>query len=166
MNIRHMKIIVLCTIALYFTFLVFNNFTNFDSNFKSLKSVFEMEGVFDTHLISWRAISNSHIQQGAFFFLIAWQILTALLCWGGSLVMFKNIHADHEKFSESKKIALAGLTAGFLFFMIGFVIIGSEWFNMWQSMWKNLQLKTLVYAILLLGCMIFVSTKEEEKERV
>lgn len=160
MNMRHMKITVLAALALFFTLLVFNNLTNFDSNFKSLKSVFEMEGVFDTHLISWRSISNETIQKAAIVFIIAWQILTALLCWTGAAVMFRNVNADPEIFSQSKKMALAGLTAGFLFFMVGFVIIGSEWFNMWQSMWKNLQLKTLVYSILLLVCMIFISNKE------
>lgn len=161
MNVRHIKITVLITFALLFSFFLFNNITNFFSNLQALKSVFEMEGVFDTHLISWRAISSPIVQQIAFFIIIGWQFLVTLFCWMGTVVMIRNIHAEPEKFIYSKRWALLGLTGGFVFFMIGFVIIGSEWFNMWQSMWKNLQLKTLIYSVLLLCGMLFISHREE-----
>ena len=157
MTIRFLKICIVATIALLFTLFAFNNLTNFHSNLEGVEKVLTMEGIRDTHLKEWRAISNKHIHMMAYVMIIAWEILTAGLCWTGTILMIKNVRANPEKFSHSKTFALLGLTAGFLFFMIGFVIIGSEWFYMWQAIWKNLLVKSLLFSVLLLACISFIS---------
>ena len=53
--------------------------------------------------------------------------------------------------------AFIGLFFGFILYMVGFIIIGSEWFCMWQSSTWNAQSTAGLFVSLIMFVMIFLS---------
>jgi predicted small integral membrane protein len=65
--------------------------------------------------------------------MIATEGAIALLCLAGSLRLALVSRQSAEVFQAAKAISIYGLTLGFLFWFLGFMVIGGEWFTMWQS---------------------------------
>ncbi len=61
---------------------------------------------------------------------------------------------DLKKFIDSKDIPTLGLTLGIFLWFFGFIVIGGEWFMMWQSgRWNGSQGAfriTLILAVFLI----------------
>ena len=162
MNIRSIKGIIVASVALFFTLFVFNDLTDFASNQNYIASVMSLETV-KNETIAWRAVRHPNIQLLVYWVFILLELTAALFCWIGTLQIFKYSNASREKFSSIKILALTGLTLGFLKYMVGFVDFGSEWFYLWQSDLKDGQVKAILFSILLLTCMIFVSSNSNEE---
>jgi predicted small integral membrane protein len=47
--------------------------------------------------------------------------------------MARKLGASTASFQEAGRMAVAGLTAGLLMWLIAFLSVGGEWFLMWQS---------------------------------
>ena len=56
-----------------------------------------------------------------------------ILCWVGSVRMVRKLRGSAAAFQEAGRMAVAGLTAGLLMWLIAFLSVGGEWFLMWQS---------------------------------
>jgi predicted small integral membrane protein len=125
--------------------------------------VLSMDTTFDTTLM-WRSITSPVMQIATYYFIIAWEILTAIICWIGCFILLSKIKENNSRFNESKKIAFIGLFFGFLLYMVGFIIIGSEWFNMWQSRSWNGQMTAGLFISMIMFVMIFlkIGTNNEQ----
>jgi predicted small integral membrane protein len=82
----------------------------------------------------------------------------AVLCWIGSITLARYIRADAGLFNKAKTFAILGLTLGFLLWQVGFMSIGGEWFEMWQSQqWNGIpsafRFVTTIIAVLILVVM-------------
>ena len=161
-SLRVIKIGMVASIALFFSMVAFNNIIDFDSNWHFVQHVFSMDTTFRTPALMTRAITNPVIQCCAYYLIIAWEIITALICWIGCFMLLAKIKKQHAQFNAAKKIALIGLFFGFLLYMIGFMIIGGEWFVMWQSPIWNGQMKAGLFISLIMFVMIFL-TMETDK---
>ena len=63
----------------------------------------------------------------------------AALCFAGGWRLLISVR-DVDQFNASKNIAILGLTAGILLWFFVFIVIGGEWFLMWQSdQWNGTQ---------------------------
>ena len=64
---------------------------------------------------------------------------TAILCWIG-VYLLRAIRAGSADFRRAKRLAIYGLTLGFLTWQVGFMTIGGEWFGMWMSQpWNGVE---------------------------
>lgn len=145
---------MVATIALFFSLAALNNITDFESNWLFVQHVLSMDTTFEQSALLWRAITDPIIQKYAYYFIIFWEILTAILCWLGCFFLL---------IKESKKMAYIGLFFGFLLYMIGFIIIGGEWFSMWQSKIWNGQMKSGLFINFIMFVMIFLRIETMEK---
>jgi predicted small integral membrane protein len=57
-------------------------------------------------------------------------------------------------------MAFIGLFLGFILYMVGFIVVGGEWFSMWQSSTWNAQETAGLFASLIMLVMIFLGLSE------
>lgn len=145
---RYSKIVLVLAVAFYATLVVFNNVTDFNSNYQFVQHVLQMDTTFPDNSGLWRAINNSIVQQIAYLMIILTEGAVAVLCWLGGYRLFISIH-DGSAFNQAKGTAVAGLTLGIILWFTGFITIGGEWFLMWQSdTWNGIQAAFRIAGIL------------------
>ena len=65
-------------------------------------------------------------------------------------------------FARAKSVALAGVGMGFLLYAFGFVVIGGEWFAMWQSKEWNGQAPAHLFLTITGIVLLFLNQRDEE----
>ena len=133
MMTRSAKMVLLAGIAFYYTLVVFNNLTDFNSNYEFIRHVLSMDSTFPDNHGRWRAIGQPAIYLVFYFGIIAYEALNAVLCCWGAIALFRVRNASGPVFQRSKRVGIAALTAGMLLWFVAFVCVGGEWFLMWQS---------------------------------
>lgn len=133
------KIAFVAAIAFYITLVVFNNLTDYCSNFFFVKHVLSMDTTFEGNNGMWRAMTSPVIHHAFYICIILAEALAAFLCWRGVMGLFKSRHSLPD-FKARKSPAIYGLTLGILIWFVGFITIGGEWFLMWQSKdWNGIE---------------------------
>jgi predicted small integral membrane protein len=130
---RTSKLMLLAAVALFYTLVVFNNLTDFDSNYQFVRHVLMMDSTFPGNNAMWRAMSATPIHLVFYWGVIAWEAVTMTLLWLGSVSLLAAVRLPAAQFNQAKRIAILGLTASLLMWLVAFVIVGGEWFLMWQS---------------------------------
>lgn len=157
--LRLIKIGMVMSIALFFSLVAIDNLIDFQSNWLFVQHVLSMDTTYHDPVIMWRSITQPTLQRAAYYLIIIWEALTALVCWLGSFILISKIKQTSEKFNQAKTMAFIGLFMGFLLYMIGFIVIGSEWFSMWQSQHWNGQMAAGLFISLIMFVMIFLKNE-------
>jgi predicted small integral membrane protein len=158
---RIAKTLLVLTVALYYTVLVFNNTTDYDSNFQFIRHVLMMDSTFPNNSGMWRAINSPAIHTFFYITVIAWESLTMILCWWGGIQLVRNLKAPAATFHQTKNIAIAGLTLSLLMWFVAFLTIGGEWFLMWQSKtWNGQEAAFRMFTVVGI-VLLFLVTKDE-----
>jgi predicted small integral membrane protein len=125
--------------ALYMLLAVFNNLTDYGSNYQLVEHVLAMDTTFPGNSGMWRAIRNPVIHQVFYASIIAWEAVIALLLSAGAWRMWQSRHGSVARWRHQRQWATAGLTLGLLLWFLAFITVGGEWFLMWQSSkWNGL----------------------------
>ncbi|SEG54273.1 Predicted small integral membrane protein [Bryocella elongata] len=130
---RLAKTVLMAAMAFFFTLVVFNNITDFDSNYQFVHHVLSMDSTFPGNHGMWRALHPIALHIAFYVGIICYEALNMVLCWWAAAAMFSERSATPAAFVRSKRIAIAALTAGMLLWLVAFLEIGAEWFLMWQS---------------------------------
>jgi predicted small integral membrane protein len=133
MALRTAKLLLVFAVAVFYTLLVFNNLTDYDSNFQFVRHVLMMDSTFPGNHGMWRAINTPALHTASYLSIIAWEILTLALCWWGGIRLIKAFRGTAEQFQQAKTIAIMALTLSLLMWFVAFLAVGGEWFLMWQS---------------------------------
>src|SRR5277367_2083773 len=96
-------------VAIYYAFLVFNNVTDYDSNYQFVRHVLMMDTTFPGNRGMWRAIPSPWVHLAFYFSIIAWEIVTALLCWIGVYKLLRALRLPEAEFHAAKRIPIAAL---------------------------------------------------------
>lgn len=159
---RLSKSLCVCAIALFISLAVFNNLTDYDTNFIFIQHVLSMDSIFSNATVSYRAISIPLFHHAAYIIIIFIEIICALICWYGGFTLLKNHKKSAVEFNHSKKWAIAGLTLAFLLWQVAFISIGGEWFAMWMSKeWNSIQNAFRFYVTVLL-VLIYVTLRDHD----
>lgn len=162
MILRVSKILLVCAIALYYTLVVLNNITDYDSNYQFIRHVLMMDSTFPNNSGMWRAINSPATHTLFYIGIIAWEALTMILCWWGGIKLARDLRAPAATFHQAKNIAIAGLTLSLLMWFVAFLTIGAEWFLMWQSQkWNGQEAAFRMFAVVGVVLLLLV-TKDEE----
>ena len=156
---RLAKVLLLAAMAFFFTLVVLNNTTDFDSNYQFVRHVLMMDSTFPGNHGMWRAVSVPWVHLAFYCGIIAWEMLNAVLCWWGAIALLRALRAPVSEFQRAKQVGIAALTAGMLLWFVAFLCVGAEWFLMWQSKLWNGQdaafrmfaCEGIVLVVLLLG---------------
>ncbi len=139
MLVRLCKIVFVAAVALFFSVIAYGNITDYDSNWQFVQHVLSMDTIFPNSTLKWRAITDPNLQAAGYWGIIGWEALTALVLWVGVIRLLAAVSGPG--FARAKGVAAAGLTMGFALFGLGFVVVGGEWFAMWQSeTWNGQQM--------------------------
>lgn len=160
---RYSKIVIVWAIALHASLVVFNNLTDYNSNYWFVVHVLKMDTTFPDNLGMWRAIDASSVHHLLYWLIILVELTIAVLCWWGGARLFR-AKSDALSFSQAKGIAIAGLTLGTVLWFTGFVTIGGEWFLMWQSdVWNGIQ--SAFRLIVVFGiALIFLTLSDDARD--
>ncbi|WP_158880446.1 DUF2165 domain-containing protein [Amycolatopsis anabasis] len=119
--------------ALHLGLIAFNNLTDFGTNQAFVHHVLAMDTTFRSPNLMWRAITSPGLADAAYIAIIAWEVLTAL-------VLFAAVGAWLGGRPRARQLSTLGWLMMALLFGLGFLVIGGEWFAMWQSQeWNGLQ---------------------------
>lgn len=156
------KAALVAVVALFFTIIAFDNIVDYNSNWLFVQHVLSMDTIFPDSTLKWRAITSPTLQKLGYWAIIAWEALTALVLWIGA-VRLARAAGSAKAFAQAKAIATVGFTMGFLLYGVGFVIVGGEWFAMWQSQVWNGQQKAFEF-IGMIGVVMIVLLIPEQRE--
>ncbi|HUH62008.1 MAG TPA: DUF2165 domain-containing protein [Terracidiphilus sp.] len=130
---RASKILLLVSVALLYTLVVFNNLTDFDSNYQFVRHVLSMDSTFPGNRGMWRALTSPAMHLAFYLSIIAWEMITTILLWWGVVDLLRALRRPAAQFTSAKRIPVLGLTVSLLMWLVAFLSIGAEWFLMWQS---------------------------------
>lgn len=159
---RYSKILLLTAIAIFCSLVSLGNITDYATNFEFVKHALMMDTIFSNSAIAYRAINSIPLINLAYVLIISLETLSAILCWLGAWKMLRAIKSTAKLFNNSKQIAVAGLTTGFLTWQVGFMSIGGEWFGMWMShQWNGIE-SSFRFFITIVAVLIYISIKDDE----
>jgi predicted small integral membrane protein len=133
MILRVAKVSLVLAVALFYTVVVFNNITDYNSNYQFVRHVLMM----DTNTVGnhemWRAMNSPAWHTAFYVAIILWEALVTFLCWWGGSRLARALSPSAPVFMRAKRVSVAALTLALLMWLVAFLTVGGEWFLMWQS---------------------------------
>jgi predicted small integral membrane protein len=130
---RMSKVLLVLLIGLFSLLVGVDNVIDYGTNYAFVEHVMEMDTVFPDTTLKWRAISSDALNHAAYALIIGAEILTGVLCIAGAKRLWGVRAESAASFNTAKGVAMAGLVLGLSLWFFGFLTIGGEWFQMWQS---------------------------------
>ena len=133
MILRAAKTSLVFAVAIFYSFVVFNNLTDYNSNYQFIRHVLMMDSTFPGNHGMWRAMNSPRCtpfstspsspgNSSPWFSAGGEDCASRALCRGTAAA-----------FHLAKRVAIAALTLGLLMWLVAFLTFGAEWFLMWQS---------------------------------
>jgi len=85
MTLRIAKISLVFAVAFFYLVIVFNNVTDYDSDYQFVRHVLMMDTTFPGNHGMWRAINSPAIHTAFYLMIIAWEALSMVLCFAGGV---------------------------------------------------------------------------------
>ncbi len=162
LTLRTSKLLLLAAVAFFFTLVVFNNTTDYESNFQFVRHVLMMDSTFPGNRGMWRALNPAWIHALFYGLIIATETATAVLAWWGSVRLALTLRESRQTFQRAKTVGIAALTLGLLLWSVAFLSIGGEWFLMWQSRTWNGQDAAFRMFTILGVTLLYLTSPEPE----
>ena len=162
--LRLVQVTGVFTVAVFFTLVVVGNVFDPATNMAFVERVLMMDTTFKRPALMGRAITDDWAHQVAYYGIVVWEALAGLLAWIGFAAMLFRMRADAQRFDRAKRLATLGCLAGFLLYFLGFVVVGGEWFAMWQSKEWNGQQAAFRFAALIGFVLVFLLMREERRD--
>lgn len=162
---RTAKIALTAAVAIFYSLIVFNNLTDFDSNYQFVRHVLLMDSTFPGNRGMWRALHAPAIHLVSYLSIIAWEIVTMALLWWGAARMVRARRSDTAGFCASTQLAAGALTLSLVMWLVAFLAVGGEWFLMWQSRQWNGQEAAARNFVVVGIVLLLVAQPERETQR-
>jgi predicted small integral membrane protein len=133
MTLRTIKLLLVFGVAIFYSMVVFNNITDYGSNYEFVRHVLMMDSTFPGNRGMWRAINTPLLHTAFYVSIITWETISMLLCWWGGLRMAQALRGTATAFHQAKRVSIVALTLSLLMWLVAFLAVGGEWFLMWQS---------------------------------
>ena len=131
--IRLVQTLLVAAIGLFAALVAIDNIIDYGTNFAFVQHVLSMDTTFPNNALMGRAITDPEIHRIAYAVIIGGEAVVGVLCLLGALLMLIGLGSPLDTFIARKTLAFAGLGLGFLLWFVGFLVVGGEWFQMWQS---------------------------------
>ncbi len=154
--IRLSKLVLVAGLALFALLVTLNNITDYGSNEAFVRHVLAMDTVFPESTQRWRAVTDPGLQTAAYWGIIAAEGLTGLLFTIAAVQMTAWLRAPTPLFRASLRWVAAGIALAFLLYFVGFMVVGDEWFLMWQSSTWNGQEGAFRFYVTVLAAAVYV----------
>ena len=129
-------------LGVYFILVAFNNISDYQTNFSFVEHVMSMDSIPPDVSVQWRAVRSPFVHHLSYALIIAWELTAGLLSFIGGINLFRNLK-ESNRFIQYRWLAQTGLWVGLLIWVLPFIVIGGEWFMMWESAVWNGELAAL-----------------------
>lgn len=160
--LRLLKTVTLFLAGLFGFFVFVGNLMDYNSNYEFVHHVLSMDTTFEGNALMWRAIESTTLHTIGYWVLIIAEGIFSLLAFIGVYHMLKNIRATGRKFNQAKSFGYYAFILGFAIWFLGFIVIGSEWFAMWQSQIWNGKETAMDITSVWIGFAILLALKDED----
>ena len=161
---RTAKLLLLSAIALFYSLVVLNNTTDFNSNYQFVRHVLMMDSTFPGNKGMWRALNAPFFHLTFYFSIIGWEMLTTVLCWWGAVRLLLALRKPAAAFNAAKRIPMIALTLGMLMWLVAFLTVGAEWFLMWQSrIWNGQEAAFRMFVVVGIVMLLMVQPDRDEQ---
>jgi predicted small integral membrane protein len=159
---RLVKTVMVASTALFALLVAFNNLVDYGSNYEFVRHTLSMDTTFPGNALIGRAITEPALWSAAYWLIIGTEAAIGFTLAFAAVRLTANLKANSASFNRAKKYAVVGAGLGFLLWFTGFMVVGGEWFAMWQSKTWNGQAAAFRFYMTLLAVVIFVSQPDGE----
>lgn len=92
-----------------------------------------MDTTFPGNTLVYRRVTSPGLWHAAYAVIIAGEGLTGVVLAIGAIAMSRCLRLPVARFNRAKRFVIIGTTLGFLVWFFGFMVVGGEWFSMWES---------------------------------
>ena len=133
-------LMVLTAITSLSTILVtLGNVSDFGTNRIFVEHVLAMDTTFDSSNTKWRAITSPTLITVTYLTIITWEALIAIVLTAAFICWLRAITVQ-QRVVAACQLSTCGWVMQIILFGGGFITIGGEWFQMWQStIWNGTQ---------------------------
>ena len=160
--VRLVKIAMVAATAAFALLVAIDNIVDYGTNYEFVRHTLSMDTTFPDDTLMRRAIKNPTLWSLAYWAIIAAEALTGLVLAWAALRLAAALRGAAFTFNAAKSLVLVGAGVGFLLWFGGFMVVGGEWFAMWQSKTWNGQEAAFRFYISLLAVAIFVNQPDGE----
>jgi predicted small integral membrane protein len=162
--LRLAKIALLFAVGLFYLFVVFNNLTDYGTNYQFVQHVLMMDTTFPGNHALWRALQSPAWHTTFYLSIIVWEAVTMVCCVWGGLRLAIALKQPAAGFNQAKRLAILGLALGLLMWLVAFLSVGGEWFLMWQSKtWNGQEAAFRMFTVLGI-CLILLALPDSEEQ--
>jgi len=154
---RYAKIVMVACLAVFCLLVVFNNVTDYGTNHFFVQRVLSMDTTFPGNRLMYRAITDEGLWHFAYWLIVLGQAVAGVLLLAGAIRLWQVRKASGPEFNAAKGLVVAGALAAFIVWFFMFMVIGGEWFAMWQSATWNGQEAAFRLYVAVLAVLIFVN---------
>jgi predicted small integral membrane protein len=160
---RLVKTAMVGSCALFALLVAYNNLADYGSNYNFVRHTLSMDTTFPANALKQtRAITAPAVWAIAYWLIILTEAAVGIVLAFATLRLATTLTSSARMFSVAKRFAVIGAGLGFLVWFTGFMVVGGEWFTMWQSRLFNGQEAAFRFYMTLLAVVIFVSQPDGE----
>jgi predicted small integral membrane protein len=164
LTLRTIKTLLVFGAAVLYSLIVFNNITDYGSNYEFVRHVMMMDDTFPGNRGMWRAIKSPLLHTAFYLSIIAWESITMLWFWWGGFRMAQALRGTAAAFHLAKRVSIVALTLSMLMYLVAFLSVGAEWFLAWESrMWGGQEAAFRMFTIMGILLLIVVQPDTEEQ---
>src|SRR5271169_6280656 len=149
-------------LALFALLVTFDNLTDYDTNYTFVRHVLTMDTTFPGNALLHRRIMSPTMWQAAYALIIAGEGLTGSVLGVAAVLLCRHLRSDAALFKRTKRFVHLGAGLGFLVWFFGFMVVGGEWSQMWQSVMWNGQEAAFRFYMTILIVLIFVNQRDDD----
>ncbi|MGH4007948.1 MAG: DUF2165 domain-containing protein [Pseudonocardiaceae bacterium] len=138
-SLRMVLAVLTAITSLHMGLITLGNISDYDTNRAFVEHVFAMDTTFGSPNTKWRAIMDQRLVTAAYLTIIGWEILTTIALTAAFFGWLRAI-AMKRGAMVACQLSTLGWLMQIILFGGGFLTIGGEWFQMWQSSeWNGTQ---------------------------
>ena len=105
---RLAKTLLVAASALFYTLVVFNNLTDYHSNYQFVRHVLLMDSTFTANQAMWRAIHPPWLHTLFYSSIVLWEAASMVLTWAGAVQLLRAINQPAKTFQSAKSLRSPG----------------------------------------------------------
>lgn len=161
--LRILQAFTLFSAGLFGLFVFLGNLMDYDSNYQFVKHVLSMDDTFEGNALMWRAIDMPWAWTVGYIGIIIAEGAFAFLALVGAVKLFLRRNDDIQSYNAARSWGYAAYGLGFAIWFLGFIVVGSEWFAMWQSSTWNGKDTAMGIVTLWAGFAVLLAMNEPER---
>jgi predicted small integral membrane protein len=162
--VRLAKIAMVASTAAFALLVAVDNVVDYPTNYEFVRHVLSMDTTSPGNALMGHAITNPTLWDAAYWMIIVTEAVIGLVLAWATLRLIANVRAPARRFNGAKDLVTVGAGLGFLLWFLGFMVLGGEWFAMWQSHAWNGQPAAYRFYVTLLLVAILVNQPDRDPD--